>query len=90
MDDLTALVRTALAEDVGAGDVTTLATVDAQARGSALITQKAPGAIYGLDAAEATFALLDPDARFERLWRRACGASRVGRCCRSRPARGRC
>jgi nicotinate-nucleotide pyrophosphorylase (carboxylating) len=65
--ELAALVRTALDEDVGAGDATTLATVDAEARGDALITQKAPGAIYGLDAAEATFALLDPDARFERL-----------------------
>jgi nicotinate-nucleotide pyrophosphorylase (carboxylating) len=65
--DTAALVRAALAEDVGTGDVTTLATVDAQARASALITQKAPGAIYGLDAAETTFALLDPDARFERL-----------------------
>ncbi|MGA2453988.1 MAG: carboxylating nicotinate-nucleotide diphosphorylase [Solirubrobacteraceae bacterium] len=65
--DIAALVRTALAEDVGSGDVTTLATVDAEARADALITQKAPGAIYGLDAAEATFALLDPDASFERL-----------------------
>ncbi|HXB65604.1 MAG TPA: carboxylating nicotinate-nucleotide diphosphorylase [Solirubrobacteraceae bacterium] len=65
--DITALVRTALEEDVGAADVTTLATVDAEARAHALITQKAPGTIYGLDAAEATFALLDPDARCERL-----------------------
>jgi nicotinate-nucleotide pyrophosphorylase (carboxylating) len=65
--DIAALVRTALEEDVGAGDVTTLATVDAGARADALITQKAPGTIYGLDAAEATFALLDPDSRFERL-----------------------
>jgi nicotinate-nucleotide pyrophosphorylase (carboxylating) len=65
--DFVALVRTALEEDVGVGDVTTHATVDAGARADALITQKAPGAIYGLDAAEATFALLDPDASFERL-----------------------
>ena len=65
--DIAALVRAALAEDVGAGDVTTLATVAVDAPGSALITQKAPGAISGLDAAEATFAALDPDARFERL-----------------------
>jgi nicotinate-nucleotide pyrophosphorylase (carboxylating) len=61
------LVRTALAEDVGSGDVTTLATVDADAHADALITQKAAGVIYGLDAAEAVFALLDPDARFQRL-----------------------
>ncbi len=63
----TELVRAALAEDVGTGDVTTFATVDANATADALITQKAPGAIYGLDAAEATFALLDPNASFERL-----------------------
>jgi nicotinate-nucleotide pyrophosphorylase (carboxylating) len=66
-DELTALVRRALAEDVGTGDVTTDATVAADVRARALITQKAPGVIYGLDAAELAFTLLDPDARFERL-----------------------
>jgi len=66
-DELLALVRRALDEDVGSGDVTTNATVDQDARAQALITQKAPGAIYGLDAAEVAFTLLDPDARFERL-----------------------
>jgi nicotinate-nucleotide pyrophosphorylase (carboxylating) len=62
-----ALVRAALLEDVGTGDVTTTATVDAHADAHARITQKAPGVIYGLDIAEAVFAELDPDARFERL-----------------------
>jgi nicotinate-nucleotide pyrophosphorylase (carboxylating) len=62
-----ALVRAALLEDVGTGDVTTTATVDAHADAQARITQKAPGVIYGLDVAEAVFAQLDPDARFERL-----------------------
>ncbi|MFI5009668.1 MAG: nicotinate-nucleotide diphosphorylase, partial [Solirubrobacterales bacterium] len=66
-DELTALVRRALDEDIGSGDVTTEATVDADARARVLITQKAPGAIYGLDAAEVAFALLDPGSRFERL-----------------------
>lgn len=66
-DELTELVGRALAEDVGAGDVTTSATVATDARARALITQKAPGTIFGLDAAEACFALLDPDVRFERL-----------------------
>jgi nicotinate-nucleotide pyrophosphorylase (carboxylating) len=68
-DELTELVGRALAEDVGAGDVTTTATVGADASARALITQKAPGTIFGLDAAEACFALLDPDVRFERLVR---------------------
>jgi nicotinate-nucleotide pyrophosphorylase (carboxylating) len=66
-DELTALVRRALNEDIGAGDVTTAATVAADARARALITQKAPGAIYGLDAAAVTFTLLDPDAHVEPL-----------------------
>ncbi|HTA32270.1 MAG TPA: carboxylating nicotinate-nucleotide diphosphorylase [Solirubrobacteraceae bacterium] len=77
--DTAALVRAALEEDVGTGDVTTLATVDVDAHAVALITQKAPGVIYGLDAAEAVFAQLDRDARFERLveegvWREQGGA----------------
>ncbi|MHB1469228.1 MAG: carboxylating nicotinate-nucleotide diphosphorylase [Solirubrobacteraceae bacterium] len=37
------------------------------ARGTALIRQKAPGVIYGLDVAEAVFTALDPRIRFERL-----------------------
>jgi nicotinate-nucleotide pyrophosphorylase (carboxylating) len=65
--DLTGLVRRALEEDIGAGDLTTDATVSSDARARALITQKAPGAIYGLAVAEATFADLDPDARTQRL-----------------------
>jgi nicotinate-nucleotide pyrophosphorylase (carboxylating) len=61
------LVRAALEEDIGTGDVTTAATVSEDSRARALITQKAPGVIFGLDAAEAVFATLDPEARFERL-----------------------
>jgi len=66
-EQLVELVRRALDEDVGAGDVTTLATVAADARARALITQKAPGVIYGLAAAETTFTLLDADASVQRL-----------------------
>ncbi len=70
------LVGAALAEDVGDGDVTALATVDEAARGRATITQKAPGVISGLGVAEAVFRRLDPDATVERLgpegeWREA-------------------
>ena len=63
----TDLIDRALAEDVGDGDATTEATVDAAARGRATITQKAPGVISGLDVAEAVFLRLDPDAVVERL-----------------------
>ncbi|HEX3911365.1 MAG TPA: carboxylating nicotinate-nucleotide diphosphorylase [Solirubrobacteraceae bacterium] len=66
-EELTELVRRALAEDVEAGDVTTEATVASGARARALIRQKAPGSIYGLDVAEVAFGLLDGQARVERL-----------------------
>ncbi len=61
------LVACALAEDVGDGDVTTEATVAADARARAVISQKAPGVIYGLDVAEATFRALDPGVALIRL-----------------------
>jgi nicotinate-nucleotide pyrophosphorylase (carboxylating) len=67
MDGLVELVQGALREDVGSGDVTTLATVAEDADALALITQKAPGSIYGLQVAELVFAQLDPAARFERM-----------------------
>ncbi len=60
-------VARALAEDVGDGDVTTFATVPADARASALISQKAPGVVFGLAVAEETFRALDPQATFRRL-----------------------
>jgi nicotinate-nucleotide pyrophosphorylase (carboxylating) len=71
-----ALIERALAEDVGPGDATTEATVDAATRARATITQKAPGVISGLAVAEAVFRRLDPDAACERLgpegeWRAA-------------------
>jgi nicotinate-nucleotide pyrophosphorylase (carboxylating) len=61
------LVEVALREDVGTGDATTAATVAEDASARALITQKAPGSIYGVEAAATVFALLDPDVRIERL-----------------------
>jgi nicotinate-nucleotide pyrophosphorylase (carboxylating) len=42
------LVARALAEDLGAGDVTSEATVPAGARGRARIVQKEPGVVFGL------------------------------------------
>jgi nicotinate-nucleotide pyrophosphorylase (carboxylating) len=65
--DVEELIDRALAEDVGAGDATTEATVDAAARARATIIQKAAGVISGLEVAEAVFRRLDPDAAIERL-----------------------
>jgi nicotinate-nucleotide pyrophosphorylase (carboxylating) len=74
LTELEPLVRRALDEDVGSGDLTTQATVPAGLRARARITQKQAGVIYGLDAAQLAFALLDSRARFvslaeEGVWR---------------------
>jgi nicotinate-nucleotide pyrophosphorylase (carboxylating) len=49
------LVARALAEDLGPGDVTAEAVVPDDASGRATITQKAPGVLFGLDAAAEVF-----------------------------------
>jgi nicotinate-nucleotide pyrophosphorylase (carboxylating) len=67
LSELEPLVRRALAEDLGSGDLTTQATVPHGTRARARITQKEPGVLFGVDAAELAFAVLDPAARFERL-----------------------
>ncbi len=66
-DALAELVTRALQEDIGSGDVTTQATVGEDDRALAVITQKAPGVIYGLAPARTAFALLDADAHTEAL-----------------------
>jgi nicotinate-nucleotide pyrophosphorylase (carboxylating) len=47
-EQISELVRRALAEDIGGGDVTSEATVPAAARARARIVQKAPGVVSGL------------------------------------------
>jgi nicotinate-nucleotide pyrophosphorylase (carboxylating) len=54
------LIEKALAEDVGAGDLTTEALVELGRRARARIERKEPGVIYGLEIAEAVFRRLDP------------------------------
>jgi nicotinate-nucleotide pyrophosphorylase (carboxylating) len=58
------LIDRALAEDVGAGDVTTAALVPADARARARIVQKSPGVVAGLRVAEAVFRRVDPGLRW--------------------------
>jgi nicotinate-nucleotide pyrophosphorylase (carboxylating) len=67
------IVRRALEEDVGAGDITTLATVAAEARCRAQIVAKAEGVVAGLSVAEAVFRALDPEVSFEHRAREGDG-----------------
>ncbi len=72
MDDRTRreledVVARAIAEDVGTGDLTSLATVPPELRARATMLQKQPGVLYGLAAAELVFTTLDRSAAIERL-----------------------
>ncbi len=61
MDDL---IDLALAEDLGAGDVTAAAVVPAGSRARARILQKQEGAVAGLEVARGVFRRLDPELRW--------------------------
>ncbi len=65
--EVAALIQLALAEDIGRGDLTTEATVAADAQAEAVILQKAPGVLAGLPVVEAVFAALDPRIQIERV-----------------------
>jgi nicotinate-nucleotide pyrophosphorylase (carboxylating) len=57
--DVDAIVRLALAEDVGRGDITTEATVSPDAVAVAELLQKAPGVVCGMPVVMAVFAHVD-------------------------------
>jgi nicotinate-nucleotide pyrophosphorylase (carboxylating) len=59
------LADRALVEDIGAGDVTTDATVSSEVQGHGVIVAKKPGIISGLDIAGTVFLRLDQDTRFD-------------------------
>ena len=60
-------VKSALLEDWGrAGDITSQATLPADARASAVIAARKPGVLAGLQFAECAFRLTDPSLVFKR------------------------
>jgi nicotinate-nucleotide pyrophosphorylase (carboxylating) len=58
------LIRSALEEDIGAGDVTTAAVLTGAEAGTARAVAKADMVLAGIDIFRQTFLLLDPDVRF--------------------------
>lgn len=57
-------IAAALKEDIGAGDFSTLASIDPQARGMAVLKIKEDGLIAGIELAQEIFHFLEPDAAF--------------------------
>ncbi len=63
------LIRLALEEDVGGGDITTEATVPPETRAVGRFLAKAPGVLSGLAVAAVVFAEVDPAVAFRPLAR---------------------
>lgn len=63
-DQIVAAVRTALAEDVGTGDVTTIATVPVDSHCRAVIRAREPLVLAGIDFAMTAFRELSPQIQF--------------------------
>ncbi len=68
IDTYRGLVRNALAEDRGRGDVTSAATITAGQRARGVIVAKADIVVAGLDVAAEAFRQVEPAAAFEVRW----------------------
>ena len=65
-EEIHRVVALALAEDIGAGDVTTLATVPESAHAKAVVCAREPLVVAGLAVAEAAFRELSADVQVTR------------------------
>lgn len=61
------ILRNALEEDIGTGDVTTLATIEPGTQASAELVAKEDFVLAGVDVAQRVFQLLSADTAFEKL-----------------------
>ncbi len=61
------LIELAIAEDIGDGDHTSLATIPAERHGRMKLLVKQPGIVAGVEIAEMVFRRLDPAVTFEKL-----------------------
>lgn len=61
------ILRRALEEDIGTGDVTTLATIEPGTQASAQLVAKEDFVLSGIDVAQRVFQLLSADTAFEKL-----------------------
>lgn len=64
-DEVRRAIQRALVEDIGAGDITTEATVPEDTRATGIFLAKSDGVLSGLDVARQVFAMIDPAIRFQ-------------------------
>jgi nicotinate-nucleotide pyrophosphorylase (carboxylating) len=65
--ELKRMIKLALREDIGKGDITTLRIVSPETKGRAIIISKAKGIIAGGKVGEAVFKELDPKIKFTQI-----------------------
>ncbi|MCO5228240.1 MAG: carboxylating nicotinate-nucleotide diphosphorylase [Thermomicrobiales bacterium] len=65
--DVRTLIELALNEDIGTGDITSLATIPADRTATAVMLAKQDGVLSGMDVAESVFHTVDPSIEFEAL-----------------------
>jgi nicotinate-nucleotide pyrophosphorylase (carboxylating) len=65
--EIARIVKTALAEDIGGGDATSLATVPENISAVAKMVAREPLVVCGLSVAEKTFLEVSPDLRVEKI-----------------------
>src|SRR5688500_13214940 len=66
-DEIQRIVRSALAEDVGSGDVTTLSTVPETSISAAKMVAREPMMVSGLDITIKAFANISADLQFQKV-----------------------
>ena len=66
---LTQFIKSALAEDVGVGDHSTLATIQKDQTGKGILKSKQEGIVAGVELAESIFKFIDPTIAIEYLIR---------------------
>ncbi len=64
---LDAFLTSALTEDIGTGDITTLSCIPEEMTSKGFFRAKQAGVICGLDVLERVFALIDPQVKVKRL-----------------------
>ncbi len=67
MFEIDRIIRNALQEDIGSGDLTTLATIEKGTSARAELVAKEDFVLSGIDVAQRVFALLDSEIAFEKL-----------------------
>lgn len=61
------LIKRALEEDVGYGDITTQSLVPSEQKACGIFSAKTPGIVAGIKVSQAVFTYLDPEVEFDTL-----------------------